>query len=288
MRVRKCYLIGVKRRLKQLYARSHVFRWFVKRRPVRAPRQLQLPPGPVVLELPSGDQIKSRAASLSDLTPSERMVVESLAAGLAPKQIASREGVSVAATRKHIVAAKRKAGARTLAELSALTARADANKFGMTGANVDYSMGQPAPETGHHSPGERLTSRQREVVALLADGLRYREIAQRLDLSERQVGRHVANAIERLGVVSAAELVAVVSVGEELSAVETGATRPSARAPSLSNVTPSERTTVQRLAAGSSQEQPAARKARSFHLWRYLRRRAMFGADEGARARPGR
>jgi len=141
------------------------------------------------------------------------MVVESLAAGLAPKQIASREGVSVAATRKHIVAAKRKAGARTLAELSALTARADANKFGMTGANVDYSMGQPAPETGHHSPGERLTSRQREVVALLADGLRYREIAQRLDLSERQVGRHVANAIERLGVVSAAELVAVVSVG---------------------------------------------------------------------------
>lgn len=55
----------------------------------------------------------------------------------------------------------------------------------------------------------RLTARQLQVVALLADGLRYREIGACLSISERQVQRHVADAAARAGVQSAAELAAV-------------------------------------------------------------------------------
>jgi DNA-binding CsgD family transcriptional regulator len=55
----------------------------------------------------------------------------------------------------------------------------------------------------------RLTSRQLQVVALLADGYRYRPIAACLGISTGQVHRHVTNAIARLGVQSANELVAL-------------------------------------------------------------------------------
>jgi DNA-binding CsgD family transcriptional regulator len=60
-----------------------------------------------------------------------------------------------------------------------------------------------------------LTSRQLQVVALLADGYRYRDIAACLGISAGQVHRHVTNAIARLGVQSANELVAV-AVAEEI------------------------------------------------------------------------
>jgi DNA-binding CsgD family transcriptional regulator len=55
----------------------------------------------------------------------------------------------------------------------------------------------------------RLTARQLQVLALLADGLRYREVAACLSISEGQVQRHVARAVARVGVSNAAELVAV-------------------------------------------------------------------------------
>jgi DNA-binding CsgD family transcriptional regulator len=55
----------------------------------------------------------------------------------------------------------------------------------------------------------RLTARQLEVVALLADGLRQREVAACLSISERQVQRHVADAVGRLGLRNAYELAAV-------------------------------------------------------------------------------
>jgi DNA-binding CsgD family transcriptional regulator len=52
-----------------------------------------------------------------------------------------------------------------------------------------------------------LTSRQLQVVALLADGYRYRAIAACLGISTGQVHRHVTNAIARIGVQSATELI---------------------------------------------------------------------------------
>jgi DNA-binding CsgD family transcriptional regulator len=55
----------------------------------------------------------------------------------------------------------------------------------------------------------RLTARQLEVVLLLADGLRYRDIAECLSISIRQVQRHVAEAVARAGVSNANELTAL-------------------------------------------------------------------------------
>lgn len=60
------------------------------------------------------------------LTAAERRVVAGLAGGSAPKELAHRWGISIATVRTHIKRAKRKTGARTLAELVALAAHADA------------------------------------------------------------------------------------------------------------------------------------------------------------------
>ena len=54
----------------------------------------------------------------------------------------------------------------------------------------------------------RLTARQLQVLALLADGMRYRQIAACLAISERQVQRHVTDAIARAQVRNANELIA--------------------------------------------------------------------------------
>jgi DNA-binding CsgD family transcriptional regulator len=48
------------------------------------------------------------------------------------------------------------------------------------------------------------------VALLLADGLRYAEVAEALAIGERQVRRHVAQAIARLGVRNANQLVAAI------------------------------------------------------------------------------
>lgn len=72
--------------------------------------------------------------------------------------------------------------------------------------------GEDEPPTGGGDGGaaiDRLTARQLQVVALLADGLRYREVAACLSISARQVQRHVAQAVARLGVNGAYELAAV-------------------------------------------------------------------------------
>jgi DNA-binding NarL/FixJ family response regulator len=53
-----------------------------------------------------------------------------------------------------------------------------------------------------------LTARQREVLALLAEGLATRHIAAELGISERTVGAHLAVMYEKAQVESRAELVA--------------------------------------------------------------------------------
>jgi DNA-binding NarL/FixJ family response regulator len=49
-----------------------------------------------------------------------------------------------------------------------------------------------------------LSPRELEVLALVADGLTNRDIAQRLVLSEHTVNRHVANILRKLGLPSRA------------------------------------------------------------------------------------
>jgi DNA-binding NarL/FixJ family response regulator len=59
---------------------------------------------------------------------------------------------------------------------------------------------EPAPEDNGG-----LTARELEVLRLLADGLTNREIGERLFISQKTVGAHVAHVFEKLGVHSRLE-----------------------------------------------------------------------------------
>ena len=56
---------------------------------------------------------------------------------------------------------------------------------------------------------ERLTSREREVVNLIARGYSYRETANRLHISVKTLESHMANIFEKLSVASRHELAAL-------------------------------------------------------------------------------
>jgi DNA-binding CsgD family transcriptional regulator len=75
--------------------------------------------GPVAL-LPAPDP----SAGIETLTRAERSVLELLATGLAPKQVARELSVTLATVRSHIAAAKRKTGSRTVEQLVATYAGA--------------------------------------------------------------------------------------------------------------------------------------------------------------------
>jgi DNA-binding CsgD family transcriptional regulator len=87
----------------------------------------------------------------------------------------------------------------------------DATRSAGDRADVETPSVAPADDGASRGEGSigGLTARQLQVVALLADGLRYDEVAACLAISERQVQRHVGNAIERLGLRNANALVAV-------------------------------------------------------------------------------
>lgn len=61
-------------------------------------------------------------------------------------------------------------------------------------------------EPAHHQP--HLSPREREIVALIADGLENKQIGRELGISETTVKTHLRNAFERLGVTSRSEAVA--------------------------------------------------------------------------------
>lgn len=75
----------------------------------------------------------------------------------------------------------------------------------------EVSVGEPVDDPATTPPGPRpgLTMRQSQVISLLAHGLRYDQVAACLAISERQVQRHVSNAVRRMAVHNVNELVAV-------------------------------------------------------------------------------
>jgi two-component system, NarL family, nitrate/nitrite response regulator NarL len=64
------------------------------------------------------------------------------------------------------------------------------------------------PARADSSVGSNLTPREREILALLADGLANKQIAARLGISKNTVKTHLELVFDKLGVSSRAEAVA--------------------------------------------------------------------------------
>ncbi len=60
-----------------------------------------------------------------------------------------------------------------------------------------------------HPAGQTLTAREREVLVLLSEGLRNREIARRLVISPATVKFHVSSILAKLGAATRTEAVAI-------------------------------------------------------------------------------
>jgi pimeloyl-ACP methyl ester carboxylesterase/DNA-binding CsgD family transcriptional regulator len=71
---------------------------------------------------------------------------------------------------------------------------------------VGDSWGQ-SPDAGGGQPFAELSSRERQVLALMADGLSNTEIAERLSISEKTVRNHASNVFDKLGVWSRAQAI---------------------------------------------------------------------------------
>lgn len=65
----------------------------------------------------------------------------------------------------------------------------------------------PAPSPGPGTPLDRLTDREREVLALVAHGHTAAEIAGRLHISDKTVETHRAHILDKLGLRTRADLV---------------------------------------------------------------------------------
>jgi DNA-binding NarL/FixJ family response regulator len=69
-------------------------------------------------------------------------------------------------------------------------------------APLDPKVGKAllAARGGDDHPAKQLTEREREVLALVAEGLPNKQIARRLAISEKTVKTHLTNVFRRLGV----------------------------------------------------------------------------------------
>lgn len=74
---------------------------------------------------------------------------------------------------------------------------------------------QPRPRARHQKPDssrayppywDQLTSRECEVAALVAEGYRYKEVAQRLNISEHTLKNHLRHIFDKLGLRSRVQL----------------------------------------------------------------------------------
>jgi DNA-binding CsgD family transcriptional regulator len=101
--------------------------------------------------------------------------------------------------------AKVGAACRALGDDDAARMELDAARtaFEQLGAAADLAA-LDGPDGDTARPGHPLSSREREVLALVAQGHTNRAIATRLFLSEKTVARHLSNIFAKLGVGSRA------------------------------------------------------------------------------------
>jgi DNA-binding NarL/FixJ family response regulator len=67
---------------------------------------------------------------------------------------------------------------------------------------------QQAQRVEQASPGERLSAREQEVLDLVARGLRNREVAERLYVSENTIKYHMKNILDKLHLQNRAQVIA--------------------------------------------------------------------------------
>jgi FixJ family two-component response regulator len=81
----------------------------------------------------------------------------------------------------------------------------------LAGLRAVASAGDTAPPP--RAPAAALSAREREVMALMVEGLHNRRIAEELGISPRTVEVHKARVLEKLGVRNVVELVRLVDQG---------------------------------------------------------------------------
>src|SRR5829696_1627826 len=94
-------------------------------------------------------------------------------------------------------------------------------------ARVRRLVAQSAPVAGPIP--SRLTPREQEVLALLADGLEQDDIARRLFISPKTVAKHIERILSKLGVHSRAQAVVLALRGDSSEGQDVGARAPRAR-----------------------------------------------------------
>src|SRR6266850_3292782 len=68
-------------------------------------------------------------------------------------------------------------------------------------------MGMPAKPSGEDQAFHALSPREREILALISEGLANAEIAERLSISDKTVRNHVSNLFDKLGVWTRAQAI---------------------------------------------------------------------------------
>jgi DNA-binding NarL/FixJ family response regulator len=92
---------------------------------------------------------------------------------------------------------------------ASLEFRAAEHAFRDLGAVSDARMLADLSAARPEGPLSQLSSREQEVLSLVATGITNRAIAEQLVISERTVARHVANIFAKLGVSSRAAATAL-------------------------------------------------------------------------------
>jgi DNA-binding NarL/FixJ family response regulator len=161
---------------------------------------------------PLGLRLKPLAGSgWAGLSDREAEIGRLVADGATNRQVAQLLHLSEHTVRAHV--------SRVLAAFSVAT------RSGLPAAMAAAGWASEAPERTSYG---RLTPRQEQVAALVADGLSNRDIGERLGLSVRTVERHVGDVLERWGLPGRTALARVVGwQGEHALTATRQDTRPS-------------------------------------------------------------